>query len=172
MVVTNVLFCLLQVVAVPIFIGVIASFVAWYIPAEIFNPEVKGIRYNQAIYVESVDDTKEKFELKKKLRRHLYLCNNSPKYAAYNIFYRFEFYDDKDNVVYFESDTFPFIPARQNRISIPLQTLSVNKLATKNVVRGEIQIIYENRYGTKKTSGIYSIKEYTMDKTSYELLSK
>ena len=166
----------LQLIILPILIGIVASFITWYIPAEKFKPEIVGIRYNQVIIEENLKTLGDKNELvdhkRKSLRRHIQIQNLSPTYAAYNVFYRFEFYGDNGQNVYFEGDIFPYISANSGEISIPLMTLSVNRLLSKNVVRGQFQLIYENRYGTKKKSDTYLIEEYTIDKTSYQLVLK
>lgn len=163
---------ILQLFVLPIAIGIIASFIAWFIPAEKFKPEIIGVRYNQVVIEEDILSEGGKTELKRKIRRHIQIKNISPKFAAYNIFYRFEFYDDKGENVYFEGDIFPYMAANSGEISIPLITLSVNRIIPKNIVRGQLQLIYENRYGTKKKSDTYIIEEYTIDKTSYLLVSK
>lgn len=160
---------ILQLFVLPIIIGIVASFVAWLIPAEKFRPKIVGIRYNQIIN-EDVKNVNEKVEKRATLQRHIEIQNLSSMYAAYNIFYRFEFYDNKGQNVYFEGDIYPYIAANSGTISIPLRTIPVDKMSPKNIVRGQLQLIYENRYGTKKKSDTYHIEEYTIDKKSYELI--
>lgn len=153
-----------------IIIGAIASFVVWVIPAEKFEPRIKLACYNQKIvedYIPSINGKKLKRQM---MKRNIHIVNDSQIFAAYNVTCFAELLDGDNNIVYREEKRLPIVKANTtetNAIVLPFERLSVIKLKKEKVVKIELNIVFENRYGTKKTSGPWWIKGYDLEKNTF-----
>ena len=158
-----------------IIVGAIASFIVWIIPAEKFEPQLKIVCYNQKIVEDSVKDSKGEESHRKLIKRNIQIVNHSSIFAAYNITCFAELLDDNNNIVYREEQKLPIIKAKireTDAIVLPFERLPISKLKKENVIKIEFNLVYENRYGTKKTSGPWWVKEYDTDTNSFTTTSE
>jgi len=156
---------------IPIFIGALASFIVWYIPAERFIPTNSVISYNQHKEDECTINPKGEITVNKILKRNIHLINSSRIYAAYNITCFFEYIDDECNIVYHEEKQQAYMAANTKRnhpLVIPFKVLYVSEIEKLKPINIRLFLVYENRYGTKKISGPWLIKGYNLDKNSFE----
>lgn len=153
-----------------IIIGAIASFVVWVIPAEKFEPEIKLACYNQNMVDDSITNINGKKLKRQMMKRNIHIVNDSQIFAAYNVTCFAELLDGDNNIVYREEKRLPIVKANTtetNAIVLPFERLSVIKLKKEKVVKIELNIVFENRYGTKKTSGPWWIKGYDLEKNTF-----
>lgn len=151
---------------VSILIGAFASFIVWFIPAEIYEPNIKLKSYNQ-----TYKSSNEEKESRQMIKRNLHIVNESSIFAAYNITCFAELLDEDNNIVYREEKHIPIVKANTKEtgaIVLPFERLPISRLKKENVVKIEINLVYENRYGTKKTSGPWWIRDYDLEKKSFE----
>lgn len=153
-----------------IIVGAIASFIVWIIPAEKFDPQIKLVCYNQKVVEDSVKDSNGEESHRKLMKRNVQIVNHSPKFAAYNITCFAELLDENNNIVYREEQKLPIIKANimeTDAIVLSFARLPLSKLKKENVIKIEFNLVFENRYGTKKTSGPWWVKEYDTDTNSF-----
>lgn len=154
-----------------IVLGAISSFVVWVIPAEKFEPNIRIVLYNQRKVTDYVKNTNGKTVKRLFLKRTVHIVNDSPQYAAYNMTCFAELLDDNNNIVYREEKKIPIVKANTSEtdaIVLPFERLPIDKLKKANVVKIEINLVYENRYGTKKTTGSWWIRSYNLEKNTFE----
>lgn len=149
--------------------GAIATFINWIIPTEAFKPRIKIKSYNQpqeTITFTNLDGSKKE-ELF--LKRNIHIVNDSLLFAAYNVSCFVELLDADMNIVYRETKELPVVKSniREDKaIVLPFRKLSAAKLVETQAIKIKLNLVYENRYGTKKTSGTWWVKKYNVhDKT-------
>lgn len=148
---------------IPIVIGIIASLIAWLLPAEGIRPKIEMERYIQK------KTNQKAAEQKDDLRRSIHISNCSNRCAAYNLICYFEFLDESNKPVYFETRSVPYIKCASTDDIIQLKGLDAYELKTKNVVDARITVIYENRYGTKLIAGPVQTGQISLEKETYSL---
>lgn len=159
---------LLSIIIVPIVIGVIASFIVWYLPTECFKPSGEIVSYNQEVEKTVIEESKPIDG--KDLKRNVHIINNSPRFAMYNITCFFEFIDSNSNIVYHEEKQQAYASAKTTEdhpLVIPFKSLPVSEIEQNKPIKIKMILVYENRYGTKKVSGPWWIREYNKDKNTY-----
>lgn len=161
----------ISLIVVPVIIGVFASFIVWYLPTERFNPSGRLVSYNQHYIEEDFVDSKGSARKRQMIKRNIHITNNSPKFAMYNITCFFEFLDSDNNIVYHEDKQQAYSPANtteEHPLIIPFKSLPLSKIEQWKPIKIKMFLIYENRYGTKKISGPWWIREYDTGKTTFE----
>lgn len=154
---------MLMTYLIPITIGIIASLIAWLLPSEGIRPKIKMERYIQKRVIQNG------IEQKDDLRRSIHISNNSNKCIAYNLICYFEFLDENNKPVYFETRSVPYVKSASTDDIIQLRGLDANEIKAKNVVDARITVIYENRYGTKLIAGPVQTGQISVEKETYSL---
>lgn len=152
--------------------GAIATFIIWVIPTEAFKPKIRIETYNQPSEITTVtkkDGNKEKKEEIRFLKRNIHIVNGSMLFAAYHVTCFVELHDAETNIVYREDKTLPVVKANNSDhpIVLPFRKLSVDTLKATNATSIKLYLVYENRYGTKKTSGPWWIKKYNYTEQTF-----
>lgn len=153
-----------------IIIGAIASFIVWVIPTEKFEPKIRLVSYNQKIVEDVIKDSNGKNIKRQVLKRNVHIVNTPSKFAAYNVTCFADLLDEDNNIVYHEEKKVPIVEANTTEtdaVVLPFERLSVAKLMKENVIKIELNLVFENRYGTKKTSGPWWVKEYEINTSSF-----
>jgi len=150
--------------------GAIATFIIWFIPTEAFKPRIKIKSYNQPqekITFTNLNGSKRE-ELF--LKRNIHIVNDSLLFAAYNVTCFVELLDADTNIVYHEAKELPIVKAniREEKATVlPFRKLAVDKVVETKAIKIKLYLIYENRYGTKKTSGPWWVKKYNVVDQSF-----
>lgn len=158
-------------VLLSVVIGAVASFIVWVIPAEKFKPKIRLVCYNQKTIEDSVKNSKGEMIKYYYLKRNVHIVNDSFRFSAYNITCFAELLDEENNIVYREEKRLPIVQSNTtetNALILPFERLSIAKLKKENVIKIKLNLVYENRYGTKKTSGPWWIRDYDLEKKTFE----
>lgn len=72
--------------------------------------------------------------------------------------------DVEESIVYREEKTLPIVRANNlgHSVVLPYKRQTVHELEGLQATRIEMDLVYENRYGTKKTSGPWTIEKYNL----------
>lgn len=152
-------------------VGALASLIVWYIPTERFKPKDRIISYNQRKEEEISINIKGDRNIRQILKRNIHITNSSPKFAAYNVTCFFEFIDGESNIVYHEEKQQAYAAANTTEdhpLIIPFKGLPITKIEQWEPVKIKLYLIYENRYGTKKVSGPWWVRDYSLEKNTFE----
>lgn len=143
-------------------VGAIATFIIWIIPTEAFKPKIKIDVYNQipdnVTFIRPDGNIKEK----RFLKRNVHIVNGSSRFAAYNVTCFVELLDANGHIVYREDKALPVVKANisEHPIVLPFRKLTITELEETKATSIRLNLVYENRYGTKKTTGPWYIKKY------------
>lgn len=150
-------------------VGAIATFVIWVIPTEAFKPRIRIKTYNQPpeiITITKKNDSKEEIRC---LKRNIHIVNDSILFAAYHVTCFVELHDAETNIVYREDKTLPVVKANTSDypIVLPFRKLPIDTLKATRATSITLHLVYENRYGTKKTSGPWLIEKYNYTEQTF-----
>lgn len=152
--------------------GAIATFIIWFIPTEAFKPKIRIETYNQSPEIitisKEVDGKKENKQIRC-LKRNIHIVNDSMLFAAYHVTCFVELRDADTSIVYREDKALPIVKANisDHPIVLPFRKLPVDTLEATKAVSIKLYLVYENRYGTKKTSGPWLIKKYNFTEQTF-----
>lgn len=149
--------------------GAIATFIIWVIPTEAFKPRIGIKTYNQPSEKITITDKKDGKKEIQRLSRNIHIVNDSMLFAAYNVTCFVELYDANANIVYREDKTLPVVKANisEHPIVLPFRKLQVDTLEATKATSITLHLVYENRYGTKKTSGPWVIEKYNFTEQTF-----